>query len=279
MTEAEKVHENIQLVQSLSNELASYLYSLSDEIWRFADRYGSGCECWKVADVVAHLVAGAITQSLAITSALKGSPSRPMGYRPLGREQSTEAVVSLRKALDEDLFTEFNVTCKRLNALLMSLGADSYQTPAWQPLGVVSISKVIVRRAAELAIHGWDIRYGLDRSATINLEALPIVISWMHERFRAGFLRRKVDRPAVRYRFRLKGAVAGSYDIVMKPNDCRLQPSDGSEADVTFDCDADTFVLFGTGRLSFARCVRRGRLTFDGDEELASRFGSWFKPQ
>ena len=61
-------------------------------------------------------------------------------------------------------------------------------------------------------------------------------------------------------------------------DDFSLQPSDGADADVTFSGDTDTYILFGMGRLPFARSVRRGRLSFDGDEKLASQFMDWFGP-
>ena len=278
MSNPETVKANIQLVRSLSNELAGYLYTLPEDIWRDAETYASACEMWKVADVVTHLISGALMYSLSLESALQGDPSPPMGYRRQSATEDIESLISMRSTLGEDLFFEFNVTCSRLNNLLASLGPDDNETMVWHPARIIPASRLIDYRVLELAVHGWDIRYGLDRSATLSPGAVPFLKDWMWRWFRAGFQRNDAFQPPIRYRFQLTEPDRDSYDVVITGDDFRLNPSEDVQADVTFRCDEDTYILFGMGRLPFARSVRRGRLSYDGDEQVAARFTDWFKP-
>ena len=69
------------------------------------------------------------------------------------------------------------------------------------------------------------------------------------------------------------------HDVVLSADGCSVQGGASKAPDVTFTCDADTYILFAIGRLPFARSVRRGRLSFDGDDMLAARFPDWFAPE
>ncbi len=279
MADVERVKADIQLVRELSNELAGHIHALPDGIWRDPEQFGSPCEGWKVADVIAHLIEGATLYSLSVGRALKGESSPPMGHRSMGRQEATEALISLRGSYDEDLFLEFNGSCKQLNTLLVSLESKDFKAPAFHSFfGAIPVSRLIELRVLELAVHGWDVRYSLDRSATLSEKALPFLTGWMQSWFSIGFQKSDMLVSPVTYRFRLNEPVTESYDVVITGDDFSLQPSDGADADVTFSCDTNTYILLGMGRLPFARSVRRGRLSFEGDEKLASQFTDWFGP-
>ena len=162
MTTDEKVKAHVQLVRELSSELAAYLYTLPDDVWRYAEQYGSPCEHWKVADVVTHLISGASTYSLSLSRAIKDETSPPMGYRQRSAEEVLESLVSLRISYYDDLFPEFNASCRRINTLLIDLKPDDYEKSVWHPLTVIPISRLIDYRILELAVHGWGCRYASD---------------------------------------------------------------------------------------------------------------------
>ncbi|MCI0439779.1 MAG: SCP2 sterol-binding domain-containing protein, partial [Chloroflexi bacterium] len=84
--------------------------------------------------------------------------------------------------------------------------------------------------------------------------------------------------PPVRYRFVLDDPVTDSYDVVVTGDNFRLFPSDDKEANVTFRCDTNSYILFGLGRMPLARSVRRGVIELEGDEALAAKFSEWFRP-
>lgn len=274
----DKTKEHIQLIRELSNELAAFFYSLPEDIWRNAEQYASACQEWKIADVVTHLIACAHQYHLSLSRALKGDVSPPMGYRRLVGRADTDALVALRQAYFEDLFPEFNASCRLLNSLLVSLRPEDYERPTWHPLGVVPARRIVEYRLMELAVHGWDIQYGLDRSAALPPKALPFLVEWLGHWLRLCFRAGARLEAPVRYRFQLEGPVAEGYDVVISGDDFRLTPSEDAPAHVTFRCDAGAYILFGMGRLPFARSVRRGRLAFQGDEKLASSFADWFPP-
>jgi uncharacterized protein (TIGR03083 family) len=276
MSSAEAGPGHVRLIRELSNELAAYLYSLTEDVWRDAERYPSGCTEWTMADVVAHLNGEAHDAALSIQRALRSDASPPMGYSPVDRHGEVARVISARMAYDEDLFPEFNAGCAQLNTLLASLGPEHSNMQAWHRGSVAPLSRLVEYRAAELAIHGWDVRYGTDRLARLGETSVGFLMDWLPGRLRSAF-REDGRLPApVRYRFQIG---VERHDVVLSVHGCSVEIGATEAPNVVFTCDADTFVLFAIGRLPFARSVRRGRLSFDGDQTLAARFPEWFEPK
>ena len=280
------VEQNIQIIRALSNDLAGFLYTLPEDVWRDADVYASACDRWNMADVVAHLVDVAITFTMSIERAVNGSVSPPMGYRNLTAEERIESVISLRDAYGEDLFPEFNTSCLRLNRLIVGLEPDQYELPAWHPFRVMTVERLIELRAMELAVHGWDVRYGIDRSAAINPVAVPFLKDWVHGWLRACFRPQHQTAPDIRLRFILTDTTDEQYDLTVRADDFSLDPTDPStyargleratDADATLELDSSSYILFLMGRLPLRRSVRRGRITLHGDQALAEQFPNWF---
>ena len=275
---ARRARERINLVRELSNGLAAHIHTLPEDVWRNAAQYGSPCAGWKLADVITHLIMGANLASLSISRALKGQTGPPMGYRSVAGEEATADLVSLRETYHEDLFPEFNASCRRLSNVLVTLDADAIDLPAFHPDGVMPVSRLIDLRALELAVHGWDIRYPFDRAASFPYNAYPFLLQWLPywlaDAFRAS---EPLDAP-LRYRFAITDADVTPLDVIVHGNDFEVHDAYDPQADVTFTCDTDTHLLFCMGRLPFARSVRRGRLSFEGDGELAAQFTEWFGP-
>ena len=123
MADPSTVRQNIQTIRALSNDLAGFLHTLPDDVWRDPDTYASACAGWKVADVVTHLITVAGMKTMSVQRALRGSASPPMGYKRKSAEERFQELVGLREAFYEDIFYEFNASCLRLNSLLVSLEA------------------------------------------------------------------------------------------------------------------------------------------------------------
>ena len=272
------VRDRIQLVRGLSNELAADLHSMPSDIWRDAERYPSGCGQWNLADVVAHLIYGALGQAIVIRRALRAELSPPMAYLPLSGADGVDHIVRLREAYGEDLIPEFNATCKELNGIFVELAQESYRLPAWSHAGESPISALIDERGVELAIHGWDIRYGIDRWARLSELATPFVKAWAEEGIGARLGSGSAPARPVTYRFLLEDAPADSRDVMISEDCARVAPPSPQDADVTFRCDANAYLLLMDRRLPFSRYVRRGRVTVAGDEMLARRFPNSFRP-
>ena len=276
MTEVGKVEENIRLVRVLSNDLASFLHSLPDDVWRDAETYASACDRWNMADVVAHLISVAHTLAMSVERAVKGSVAPPMGYRRQTSDERVESVVSLREAFDEDLFPEFNASCLRINRLLVGLEPETYFLPAWRPNAVLDVSRLIELRAMELAVHGWDVRYGIDRGASINPQAVPFLKGWVRNWLRAGFRPPTGLDTSVRLRFSLTDTDGEARDLLVENTGFSLEAAGSSQPDVVLSLDTSSYILFLMGRLPVRRSVRRGRIGLEGDANLAESFGEWF---
>lgn len=271
------VEEKIRIIRALSNDMAGFLYTLPEDVWRDADVYGSACDRWNMADVVAHLIDVANTFTLSIERAVSGNVSPPMGHRALTSEEWVQSVISLRDAYGEDLFPEFNTACLRFNRLIMELEPDQYELPAWHPFRVMTVERLIDLRAMELAVHGWDVRYGIDRSAAINPVAVPFLKGWVHRWLSAGFRPRPESDPEAKLRFILTDSADESYDLTVRSNDFSLDTTDPStDANATLELDSSSYILFLMGRLPLRRSVRRGRIALDGDQPLAEQFPEWF---
>ncbi|MDP6455033.1 MAG: maleylpyruvate isomerase family mycothiol-dependent enzyme [SAR202 cluster bacterium] len=274
MPDSRSVQENIGIVRALSNETAAFLHSLPADVWRDPDRFASGCQNWKVGDVIAHLVDHANRTTLSIERALRGSVAPPPGYRPLTPEEADQQLVELRTAYDEDLFPEFNASCLRLNRLLVGLEAEQYDLEAWHPGGIRSAARLIEYRALELSIHEWDAQYAFDRQASLSLSAIPFLMGWVEQWLRAAFQGADDLASSVRLRFDIDSSE--SYDLTIENSSFSLGHSAFDDADVTLALSASDYILALTGRLPVRRLARRGRIQVDGNAELAYQLTDWF---
>ena len=277
MADPATVQQNIQTIRALSNDLAGFLHTLPDDVWRDPDTYASGCADWKVADVVTHLITIAGMKTMSIQRALRGDASPPMGYRRRSAEDGLEELVNLREAYYEDIFYEFNASCLRLNSLLVGLKPDQYDLPAWHPATVMDVSRLIELRLMELAVHAWDIRYVFDRSARINPVAVPFLKGWLPNWLRWSFRKPADLEGSVTFRFTLSDSDGESHDLKVNSDSFSLESADfTSDADVTVSLDSSAYILFLMGRVNLRRSVRRRQIRLEGDMEVMNRFGEWF---
>ena len=277
MADPTTVRQNIQTIRALSNDLAGFLHTLPDDVWRDPDTYASACAGWKVADVVTHLITIAGMKTMSVQRALRGSASPPMGYKRKSAEERFQELVGLREAFYEDIFYEFNASCLRLNSLLVSLEAEQYDLPAWHPARVMDVSRLIELRVMELAVHAWDIRYGFDRNAKINPVAIPFLKGWLQNWLRWSFRPPANLEGGVRFRFELTDSGGEAHDLVVRSESFSLESADlAAEADVAISLDTSAYILFLMGRVNLRRSVRRGQIGLEGDMEVAARFGEWF---
>ncbi len=277
MSDSTNVTQNIQTVRALSNDLAGFLHTLPDDVWRDPDTYASACAQWKTADVVTHLITIANMKTMSVQRALRGNSSPHMGYRRASAEERLQELVNLREAYYEDIFYEFNASCLRLNSLLVGLEPDQLHLAAWHPARVMDVSRLVELRLMELAIHAWDIRYGFDRNARINPAALPFLKEWLPNWLRASFRKPTGIEDAVTFRFALTDSENEARDLKVRADSFSLAPADlSAHADVTLSLDSSAYVLFLMGRINLRRSVRRRRVKFEGDMEVAEKFSEWF---
>jgi hypothetical protein len=166
---------------------------------------------------------------------------------------------------------------ERLQNVLRTLRDEDWDKPCFHRRGVRPIKDYLGIQLQELALHGWDIRWGLDGAAELwpgSLVALvDLVPRWIGIAFAPG-----LDLPTpVRYRFDVSSPVAVCEDLVVDGDAHKTEASNTEDADATFHCNTGNYILLMFGRLQVERAVADGRLSVEGSMERAKDFNAWFK--
>jgi uncharacterized protein (TIGR03083 family) len=277
--------DRVQLLRAESQRIAQYLRTLPAEAWTRQ----SICPQWQVADIVAHLVGVAEFYAGNITRGLQGNAAPPAGRPPAGvltgaaaAEGIAQRSIEARKSLGDRLLSTFESTGEHLCQVIAALKPDERQTPCYHPGGIVTAQNFIGLRIKELALHEWDIRASLEPTPHLSSASLPIILDVISESIASGSLRwafwsgPKLPAP-VRYRFEVTGTGPRQSDLVVEGDAVRMEDTGNSQADVTFRCETETYVLLIYGRLNLDNALASGRLVAEGDGKLAKDFGQWFR--
>jgi len=269
------------LIQTVMNEatpLGDFLAGLDESAWS----RDSACEGWVIGDVVAHLAGGAATWANSINQAVAGDSDPPEGqeFMAPGQRESegtAEAARSSHQQFGMQLMENFRTGYAGLAQVLSGPKADDWDKPCFHRRGPMPIQDFVSLRLQELAVHGWDIRSGLDQTANVSEEALPVltgrVSRWLNNAFVPGL---RLPAP-VRYRFDISSPVPVQEDVVVTRESFSIQPVSRAAANVTFRCNTGNYILLIYGRLSPQKGVASGRLTIEGSQAEADNFAAWFK--
>ena len=262
------------LVSSESARLLEYFKGLSPSDWEAQ----SACEAWNNADVVAHMTMAVDMFSGNIERGANGDSTPPEGMGPpeetdlAGRMAANAArAVAMREGLGDTLVEAFGQNCERLAALLARMGPDDWEKRCYHPAAYLSVRRYLILRLAEMSIHEWDIRSGLEGSAKLP-DAVAAALPELLPGFVVGrfFLPGSEITSPSRFRFNLTDG--GSHDIVAGGGELRMEDSTSDAADVTFSCSASTFALLAYGRITVEGAVASGDITVEGDRALAMQF-------
>jgi uncharacterized protein (TIGR03083 family) len=274
------IHTDL-LIKTVMNEatrLGDYLAGLDASAWS----RDSACDGWVIGDVVAHLAGGAATWANSINRAVAGDSDPPEGQEFMapgdrGSETIGQAARSSHQQFGMQLMENFRTGYAGLAQVLSGLKADDWDKPCFHRRGPMPIQDFVSLRLQELAIHGWDIRSGLDQTANVSEEALPVLTGrvprWLNNAFTPGL---RLPAP-VRYRFDISSPVPVQEDILVTRDSFSIQPISRGPADVTFRCNTGNYILLIYGRLSPQKGVANGRLTIEGSQAEADNFAAWFK--
>lgn len=275
--------ERVDLVETESRRLESYLGSLAPSAWD----QPSKCDLWSVADVLGHVTWAANYFITAINGGLKGDVSPPHGWPESGTSGPeflngfiAETAIEARKALGEGLLQEFQDRNHRLQELISSIGPDELELPCYGPFAPRNVQSFITGRIQELSIHGWDIEASLEPSAHLSSSSVPVVLEripqWLAGKG-VSSLRAPANGPSS-IRYRLATEVGPNQDIVATGENCVVEPtceSPAADADVQLRCDGEAAGLMSYGRVSVDSVVNAGSL--QGDPMLGNEFISWLK--
>ncbi len=274
----ETLADTINLVDIEASRLRDFLAGLDDAAWS----KNSSCEGWSVADVAAHLSAGANNWATSIGRAVDGDSGPPAGQTPLapgerGSEVINQSAISYRQEAGADLMENFSAGYDVLRQRLAHLKEEDWDKPCYHRRGPMPIRDFVALRVQELAVHSWDIRWGIDQSAVLGEESLGLLAGrvprWLRTAFVSG-----LDLPVpVRYRFDVPRPVAIKQDVLVTGGEFKTEDQATGEADTVFGCDTGNYILLIFGRLDVSQASRGGRLKITGSMEQAVNFNAWFK--
>ena len=272
------MQQTIDLVNHTASKLQDYLSGLDQSQWS-AD---SSCEGWAVADVVAHLASGAGTWTNSLARAVDGDSGPPPGQSFLGRGETGSGVIaqtatSYRQEAGQGLLDNYISGYAGLSNQMSRLREEDWEKPCFHRRGTMPVGDYVAVRLQELAVHSWDIRWGLEPGAEIWEEPLALMVDrvprWLSNAFRPG-----LDLPApVRYRFDVTGPAPVHEDILVSGDSFETEKSAAGQADTLFRCDTGNYILLIYGRLEVVQAAADGRLQVEGSREQAANFTAWFK--
>ena len=270
--------QRVNILQAEAESFKTYLSSLPAEAWN----QPSACEGWTVADVVGHLngqnFASRVARGLADdASPPEGAPLVEHHDEDRFAEDIFQRALSNREEHGENLLESFIPRLDESVQVFNTVGPNDWEKPCYWPPGPEPVRTLLDMRIAELTMHAWDIRSTFDTGYRLSDDSVRVLMQTVDRAVRRAF-RPDVDiQSEIRYRFEVMEPFETAYDVVMAAQGTHVEPSGKQGADVTFRCDGETYVLVMYGRLSPEDATAQGRLTFQGDSELAGSFGRRFK--
>ena len=270
--------QRVNILQAEAESFKTYLSSLPAEAWN----QPSACEGWTVADVGGHLngqnFASRVARGLADdASPPEGAPLVEHHDEDRFAEDIFQRALSNREEHGENLLESFIPRLDESVQVFNTVGPNDWEKPCYWPPGPEPVRTLLLMRLAELTMQAWDIRSTFDAGYRLSDDSVRVLMQTVDRAVRRAF-RPDVDiQSEIRYRFEVMEPFETAYDVVMAAQGTHVEPSGKQGADVTFRCDGETYVLVMYGRLSPEDATAQGRLTFQGDSELAGSFGRRFK--
>ncbi len=273
--------ERLQILRSETKRLEEYLKGLPGEAWS----HPSACDRWTVADVVAHLTAPGKNYPPRITRALLGdaSPDAPAHRRidsgQFDPEEEGEQAIALRQELGDGLFSEFVMGNQAIDQALAEVGPQEWGKLVYRVVGTESLRNLLDVFITERTVHWWDIRSRFDSQAGLSAECVPIIVERIPQRPRWWSFRAEADFSLLplRYRFEITEPAPYVVDVVVTVEQQYMEVGSRENAQVTFRCDGETFILLMYGRIRPEASIAEGRVSFEGDPQLVTAFVERFK--
>ncbi len=160
---------------------------------------------------------------------------------------------------------------------LVALQPQEWETLCYHPPGPITVREMVDIRLTELAMHGWDIRSALASDIHLSPGSLSALVETIPRAVRRAFRPDLSRTQPIRYRFVVTEPIAVSADIALDQDGGRVEPATTAVADVTFQCDTETYVLIMFGRHPLEEATADGRVVIEGPKELANAFSQSFQ--
>jgi hypothetical protein len=185
--------------------------------------------------------------------------------------------IARRESLGDQLLATFTAISDQLHQLLARCGPSDWETLCYHPASLLPVRMVVDLRLTELVMHGWDIRSRFEPEAHLAPESLPAFLELMTGAFQWAFWPGTRRSAPVRYRFEVNRPIPLKTDIVVEGDQARLEPGASAQANVTFRCATEPFVLLLYGRLTLPHAIAAGRIAAEGETGLIPAFAQWFR--
>ena len=275
------INQSNDLVEAVIGEatrLQEFLTELDEPIWK-ADSTSDG---WTIEDVVAHLAGSAAGWATNIARSIAGDSGPPEGqsFLPHGvraSHPSGPSVREFRQKSGPQLLDDFIAGHEHLRRVLGTLNDEDWEKPCFHRRGVQPVKSYLGIQLQELALHGWDIRWGLDNKAELLSGSLAVLVElvprWIGIAFAPG-----LNLPApVRYRFDFSNPVTIYEDLLITGDAYRSETPTAENPNATFHGNTSNYILLMFGRLQVDRAVADRRLSVEGSMKRAKEFNAWFK--
>ncbi len=260
------------------NEINRQLVDMMEQVWRSIDQLCDGlseaewntptdCPAWSVQDQLAHMSGS--------EAGILGDPDpdhTPADVSHTRSEQGrhNEAIVDYRRSWSgRRVLEEFRTNTARRLEFLRSRTDDDFAAEMQTPIGPAPMAEFISIRIMDAWVHEQDIRRALGRPGNMDspgasqsldriLRAMPYVAA-----------RRAQAPDGSTVVIDVSGPPGRVVPIVIEGGRGRELDRPPESPTVRIAIDAETFNCLGCGRWDPEEVLRSGRVTIEGDVELA----------
>jgi uncharacterized protein (TIGR03083 family) len=224
----------------------------------------SACTGWAVKDVAAHMAESNDRFYQVISAALRGE-SGPEFTAPQRAERQAAVRAGSTDAIVDQLVGRGAACFDMLEGATVEDLARMVTVPA----GQLSLEQVAPQRLSECTLHSWDIRVARDAGATLDADAVPLLLDGaIAGAGRLGSRGAPNARDAT-YAVDVTGPGGGPVGVVVGQGAVRASRGAPARADATLRLPGESFVRLLWGRLDLRRAVQSGTVAVEGDRELA----------
>ena len=273
--------ERVEILRQEVETFKRRAATLAPEDW---DR-PSACEGWTVADVAAHLVGQAF--ALTVSRGLNGHSTPPPGAPPVTSHNEDDFARSIFQRAFNTRAEVGNrlpdILGERLDEAVQvfdTVGPDQWEMQCYWPPGPEPVRVMLDMRISELSMHAWDVCSRFDPDYRLSDGAVRVLMDTVPRAVRRAFRPDPALDRSLTFRFLINAPVVAVYDLDFSSEGALLRQVQGdpaNEAEVTFSCDGETYVMVMYGRLTPEDAMAEGRLAWEGNGELALGFGARFK--
>jgi uncharacterized protein (TIGR03083 family) len=224
----------------------------------------SACTGWSVKDVAAHMAESNDRFYQVISAALRGEVA-PEFTAPQRAERQAAVEAGSTDVIVEQLVGR-GAACFDM---LEGATAEELARGVTVPAGQLSLAQVAPQRLSECTLHSWDIRVAREPGATLDADAVPLLLDGaIASAGRLGSRGAPSARNAT-YAVDVTGSGGGPVGVVVEQRAVRASRGAPARPDATLRLSGEAFVRLVWGRLDLRRTVEADTEVVEGDRELA----------